>query len=192
MKYCFSQYLTLFSQPGTSRNEHPFHFGPVTAYFLELLAIVLCFSSVAYWTPFDMGCLSYGVISFCLFIMFMGFSRQEYWGGLPFLTPVDHSLSKIFTMTCLPWVALQGMALSFIELYKPLCHDEPVIHEGDSYICVCVCVCVCMCLCVCVCVYVYMGLPWWLSGKESTCQCRRHRFNPCVQRSIREGNGNPL
>ena len=21
------------------------------------------------------------------------------------------------------------------------------------------------------------GLPWWLSGKESTCQCRRH-FNP--------------
>ena len=22
------------------------------------------------------------------------------------------------------------------------------------------------------------GLPWWLSGKESTCQCRRCRFNP--------------
>ena len=21
-------------------------------------------------------------------------------------------------------------------------------------------------------------LPWWLSGKESACQCRRHRFNP--------------
>ena len=24
------------------------------------------------------------------------------------------------------------------------------------------------------------GLPWWLSGKESTCQCRRHRFDPWV------------
>ena len=24
----------------------------------------------------------------------------------------------------------------------------------------------------------YEGLPWCLSGKESTCQCRRHRFNP--------------
>ena len=27
------------------------------------------------------------------------------------------------------------------------------------------------------------GLPWWLSGKESACQCRRHkrhRFNPWV------------
>ena len=22
------------------------------------------------------------------------------------------------------------------------------------------------------------GLLWWLSGKESTCQCRRHRFDP--------------
>ena len=21
-------------------------------------------------------------------------------------------------------------------------------------------------------------LPWWLSGKESTCHCRRHRFDP--------------
>ena len=22
------------------------------------------------------------------------------------------------------------------------------------------------------------GLPWWLSGKESTCQCREHEFDP--------------
>ena len=22
------------------------------------------------------------------------------------------------------------------------------------------------------------GLPWWLSDKESACQCRRHRFDP--------------
>ena len=22
------------------------------------------------------------------------------------------------------------------------------------------------------------GLPWWLRGKDSTCQCRRHRFHP--------------
>ena len=24
----------------------------------------------------------------------------------------------------------------------------------------------------------FPGLPWWLSGKEPTCQCRRHRFVP--------------
>ena len=25
-----------------------------------------------------------------------------------------------------------------------------------------------------------MGLPWWLSGKESTCQCRRYGLDPWV------------
>ena len=26
----------------------------------------------------------------------------------------------------------------------------------------------------------YPGLPWWFSDKESTCQCRRHGFDPRV------------
>ena len=30
------------------------------------------------------------------------------------------------------------------------------------------------------CVFHIGGLPWWLSGKESTCQCRRLRFNSWV------------
>ena len=33
-------------------------------------------------------------------------------------------------MTHLCWVALHGMAHSFIELRKPLRHDKAVIHEG--------------------------------------------------------------
>ena len=36
------------------------------------------------------------------------------------------------------------------------------------------------------------GLPWWLSGKESTYQYKRHGFIPWVGRSPGEGNGNPL
>ena len=24
----------------------------------------------------------------------------------------------------------------------------------------------------------FIGLPGWLGGKESTCQCRRHRLDP--------------
>ena len=42
------------------------------------------------------------------------------------------------------------------------------------------------------------GLPWWFNGKESVCQCRRHRFNPWVGkipgtgRSLGQVNGNPL
>ena len=27
------------------------------------------------------------------------------------------------------------------------------------------------------------GLPWWLSGKESACQCGRSGFNPCIGKS---------
>ena len=27
-----------------------------------------------------------------------------------------------------------------------------------------------------------MGLLWWLSGKESACQCRRHGFNPWIRK----------
>ena len=48
--------------------------------------------------------------SFCLFILFMGFSRQEYWSGLPFPSPVDHILSDLSTMTRPSWVAPRGMA----------------------------------------------------------------------------------
>ena len=52
----------------------------------------------------------------------MGFSRQEYRNGLPFPSPVDHILSELSAMTCLSWVALHGMAHSFIELDKAVVH----------------------------------------------------------------------
>ena len=31
--------------------------------------------------------------------------------------------------------------------------------------------------------YIFAGLPWWLSDKESACQCRRHGFNASLGRS---------
>ena len=31
-----------------------------------------------------------------------------------------------------------------------------------------------------------IGLPRWLSSKESTCQCRRHRFDPWVWKNALE------
>ena len=27
-----------------------------------------------------------------------------------------------------------------------------------------------------------IGLPWWLSSKQSACQCRRHKFDPWVRK----------
>ena len=47
----------------------------------------------------------------------MGFSRQEYWSGLPFPSPVDHILSDLSIITCPSWVAPRAW-LSFIELDK--------------------------------------------------------------------------
>ena len=40
--------------------------------------------------------------------------------------------------------------------------------------------------------YTPEGLPWWLSAKESFCQCRRHQFSPWVGNSLGGGNGNAL
>ena len=48
-------------------------------------------------------------------ILLIGFSRQEYWSGLPFPSPVDHILSDLSTMTHPSWVVPR---LSFIELDK--------------------------------------------------------------------------
>ena len=61
---------------------------------------------------------------FCLFILSMGFSMQEYWSRFPFPPSVDQVLSELFTMTCLSWVALHSMAHSFTELCKSLPQDR--------------------------------------------------------------------
>ena len=59
---------------------------------------------------------------FCLFMLFLGFSRQEYWSGFPFPSPMDHIFSVLSTMILPSWVALHGMAHSFIELDKAVAH----------------------------------------------------------------------
>ena len=109
------QHQTLLPSPVTSTTGCCFCFGSISSSFLELF---LHCSPVAYCVSTDLGSSSFRDLSFCLFILFMGFSRQEYWSGLPFPSPVDHVLSELSTMTHPSWVALQGMADSFIELDK--------------------------------------------------------------------------
>ena len=128
MQYCSLQHWTLLSPPDTSIPECHFCSGPAASFFLELLVIILCSSPVTYWIPSDLGGSSSRVLSFCLFRLFMGFSRREYWSGLAFPPQVDHVLSELFT--CLSCVALHGLAHSFTELRKPPHHDKAVIHEG--------------------------------------------------------------
>ena len=130
MQYCSLQHQTWFPSPVTSKTGCCC-FGSVSSFFLELF---LHWSPVAYWpptnlgsfsvfcAPTDLGSSSFSILSFCLFILFLGFSRQKYWSGLPFPSPVDHILSELSTMTHLSWMALHGMTHSFIEL------DNAVVH----------------------------------------------------------------
>ena len=69
---------------------------------------------------------------------FMRFSRLASWGGLPFSSPVDHVLSELSALIHPSWVALHGMAHSFIGFFKPLRHDKAVIHEEGGNMCTCV------------------------------------------------------
>ena len=119
MQHCSLHHRTLLPLPVTTTTGRCFCCGFVSSFLLELF---LQSSPVAYWAPNDLGRSSFSVISFCLFILFMGFSRQEYWSGLPFPSPVRHILSELSTMTPPPWVALNGMAHSFTELDKTVVH----------------------------------------------------------------------
>ena len=114
MKYCSLQHWTLLLSPAPSTNGCCFSFGSIPSFFLELF---LHWSQVSCWAPTHLGSFSFSILSFCLFILFMGFSRQEYWSGLPFPSPVDHILSDLSTMTCPSWLAPRAW-LSFIELDK--------------------------------------------------------------------------
>ena len=107
MQYYSLQHWTLLLSPVPFTNWCCFCFGSVPSFFLKLF---LHWSPVAYWAPTDLGSSSFSVLSFYLFILFMEFSRQEYWSGFPFPSPVDHILSDLSNMTLLSCVAPYGMA----------------------------------------------------------------------------------
>ena len=96
MQDCSLEHRTLLLLPVTSTTQCCFCFGSISSFFLELF---LHWSLVAYWAPTNMGSSSFSVLSFCLFMLFMVFSRQECLSSLPFPSPVDHVLSELSTMS---------------------------------------------------------------------------------------------
>ena len=124
-QYCSLQHRTLLLLPVTSTAGCCFCFGSVSSFFLELF---LHRSPVAYYSPTYLGSSSFSVVSFCLFMLFMVFSRQEYLSGLPFPSPLDHVLSKLSTMTHPSWVDLHEMAHSFFELDKAVVHVISLVN----------------------------------------------------------------
>ena len=129
MHHCFLRHQTLLSQPDTSTTGCRFHFGSVSSFFLELFFYS---SPRAYWVPSSLGSSSFSVIYFCPFILFMGFSKQKYWSGLPVPSLVD-VMSELSTMTRPSWVALHSMAHAFTELHKAMIHEIILV----SFLCLC-------------------------------------------------------
>ena len=143
MHYCSLQNLTLLPSSVTSTAGCCFCFDSISSLFLELF---LHWCPVAYWAPINLGSSSLCVLSFCHFMMFMGFSRQESWNGLPFPSTVDHVFSELSTMIHPSWMALQGMAHSFIELDKAVVHVISLLSFLFSCCWFFICLFVCFCL----------------------------------------------
>ena len=92
MQYCSSQHWPfiwatreefLLLSPVTSKIECCFSFGSIFSFFPELF---LHWYPVAYWAPTNPGSSSFNVLSFRLFILFMGFfvARILKWLATPF------------------------------------------------------------------------------------------------------------
>ena len=112
----------------TSITSH-IHNGVLFLLWLHLFilsGVLSALISSSIWESTSLGGSSFSVLSFCLFILFVGFSRQEYWNGFPFPSPGDHILSELSTVTHPSRLALRlrwaYMAYSFIELEKAVVH----------------------------------------------------------------------
>ena len=118
-KLCWNSITSTTTSDFTSITSHIYNRALFSLWLnlFILSEIFLQSSPAAYWTPTYVGSSSFTVISFCFFITFKGFSRQEYLSDLPFPSPMNHILSEFSTMTHLSW-ALHSIAHSFIELDK--------------------------------------------------------------------------
>ena len=93
LQYCSLQHWTSLSPADTSPAEHCLRFGPAVFLSGSISNYPSLFPSSILDT-FQPGGSSSAVISFCLFILLMGLSRQEYWSGFPFPPPVEMDLFK--------------------------------------------------------------------------------------------------
>ena len=115
VQYCRLQHQFLHLSPVIFKIGCCFHFGSVSSFLLKLF---LHWSPVAYWAPTVPWSSSFSSLSFCLFVVFMVFSRLEYWSGFPFPSPVDHALSELSTMTILFWVDFYFYYISLVKFIQ--------------------------------------------------------------------------
>ena len=126
MQYCSLQHWTLLPSPVTYTTGCCFHFGSVSSFFLELF---LLSSPVTYWASTNLGSSSFSVVCFCLFILFMGSSRQEYLSGLPL--PSSMFIITMFTIekhSGNPWVLIDT------KINNSVCsHHDQITSNGNEW-----------------------------------------------------------
>ena len=117
MQYFSLQHQTLLSPPDTSTRGHYIHFGSTSWFFLELF---LHSSPVAYWIPPDLG--DYLSVSYIFAFSYCSWCSQGKNAEVVCLSLLKSTTfcQKSPTMTCPNWVALHGIAYSFIELHKAM------------------------------------------------------------------------
>ena len=91
------------------------------------IRIALCFSPVTFWTTFSLGCLSVSILLHFYTVLGIFVARILEWFAIP-ASSGSHFFPKFSTMTSPSWLALHGIAQSFIELCTTLCHEKAVIH----------------------------------------------------------------
>ena len=138
MQNCSLQNRTLLPSPVTSTTACCFHFCSIPSFFLELF---LHSSPVAYWAPTDLGSSSLGVVSSCLFVLFMGFSRQECWSGCHFLlqwtmfpqnSPANFPFYQHLLLEC--WLSSGQLDLRSVTVGQfQLCVDSRVLPHSISH-----------------------------------------------------------
>ena len=96
MQYCSLQHRILLLPPVTSTTGYCFCSGSIPSFFLKVISPLISSSVLGTYWPGEF-LFQYPII--LPFLLFMGSSRQEYWNGLPFPSPVDHILSDLSTIT---------------------------------------------------------------------------------------------
>ena len=130
MRYCSVQHQTLISTPDRlyfhHRHSHKCHFcfGPAASFFLELLVIALCSSPSSILNTFWPGGLIFWCQNFLLYHDVHGVLVARILERVAISSSSRPHLSGLFIMTCPSKVGLCGMVYSFLELCKPLQHEQ--------------------------------------------------------------------
>ena len=97
------------------------------------------------------------------------------------------------------WEVMPSETVQVLWLPRPLLpssyHPTILLHPTDLSLCLPQphkVNCTCHCSHILLFSILFSGLPWWFSGKESTCQCRRYGLYSCIGKISWRRNGNPF